>query len=42
MTGIPPNYELNYSRNAMEFYTDLLIELKTTDRAIEKVLELNK
>jgi C-terminal processing protease CtpA/Prc len=42
MTGIPPNYELNYSRNAMEFYTDLLTELKTNDRAIEKVIELIK
>ncbi len=42
MTGIPPNYELNYSRNTKEFYIDLLTELKTNDRAIEKVIELNK
>ncbi len=42
MIGIPPNYELNYSRNAKEFYTDLLTELKINDRAIEKVIELNK
>ena len=40
MTGIPPNYELNYSRNAKVFYTDLLTELKSNDRAIEKVIEL--
>ena len=40
--GIPVDYELNYPRNAQQFYSDLLLELKTNDRAIEKVIQLNK
>ena len=42
MSGIPPDYKFNYSRNAREFYLNLLTELKTNDRAIEKVIELNE
>jgi len=39
--GIPPDYDLNYSQNAKDFYTNMLLELKKEDRAIEKVIELN-
>lgn len=42
MIGIPPNYKFSYSRNVKKFYIDLLAELKTTDKAIEKILELNE
>ncbi len=42
MTGIPTDYEINYSRIAKDFYMDLLIELKTNDKAIEKVIELDE
>ncbi|MEQ8303067.1 MAG: S41 family peptidase [Cyclobacteriaceae bacterium] len=38
--GIPPDYELNYNRDPLKFYTDLLEELKTNDRAIEKVVAM--
>ena len=41
MSGIPPDYKFNYSRNAREFYLNFLTELKTNDKAIEKVIELN-
>ena len=41
-SGIPPDFELNYSQNAEEFYNNLLMELKKKDRAIEKVIELNE
>jgi C-terminal processing protease CtpA/Prc len=40
--GIPPDYDLNYSQNAEDFYNNLLLELKKEDGAIEKVIELNE
>ncbi|MCC1485532.1 S41 family peptidase [Winogradskyella immobilis] len=42
MNGIPSDYKFNYNRNAKEFYMNLLTELKTNDKAIEKIIELNK
>jgi len=42
MNGIPSDYKLNYSRNAKDFYLDMLKELKTNDKAIEKIIELNE
>ncbi len=42
MNGIPADYELNYSRKTKEFYDNLLLELKTNDKAIEKVIKLSK
>ncbi|MBV7270677.1 S41 family peptidase [Winogradskyella luteola] len=40
--GIPTNYDLDYVRDTKEFYNSLLLELKTKDRAIEKVIELSE
>ena len=39
--GIPADYNLDYEINAKEFYKNLIFELKTKDRAIEKVMKLN-
>lgn len=41
-TGIPPHYDLGYVRDTKEFYNNLLLELKTKDRAIEKAIELSE
>ncbi|MTI32520.1 S41 family peptidase, partial [Xanthovirga aplysinae] len=40
--GIPTDYKLNYSKCAPLFYKNLLMELRTEDKAIEKVIELEK
>ena len=40
--GIPPDYDLDYPKPAIEFYNLLLNELKTYDLAIEKVIELSE
>ncbi|KAA1239852.1 S41 family peptidase [Aquimarina sp. RZ0] len=40
--GIPPDYDLDYPKSGIEFYNLLIDELKTNDRAIEKVIELSK
>lgn len=41
-TGIPSVYDLNYAKEAVSFYKQLLQELQTADRAIEKAIELSK
>lgn len=40
--GIPADYNIDYKRDSREFYKRFLIELQTSDKAIEKVFELNK
>jgi C-terminal processing protease CtpA/Prc len=40
VTGIPPNHTIEYPRDEDEFFKSIHNELKTNDRAIEKVLEL--
>ena len=38
--GIPTDYHINYNRNPEDFYNNLLLELKTQDKVIEKVIQL--
>jgi carboxyl-terminal processing protease len=40
--GIPTDYDLSYPKSGIEFYNLLLDELKTNDKAIEKVIELSE
>jgi carboxyl-terminal processing protease len=40
--GIPADYNINYNLNAIDFYNDLIEELKKGDKAIETVFRIIK
>ena len=40
VSGIPPNYNIDYPRDEYEFFKFMYSDLNTKDKAIEKVLEL--
>jgi carboxyl-terminal processing protease len=42
VSGVPPDYKIEYPREENELLKSMNIELKTKDRAIEKVIELMK
>ena len=42
VVGIPPDYEIDYPRAEYELFKSLNTELKTNDRAIEKVIKLTE
>jgi len=42
VSGVPPDYLIEYPRNKDELFKLMNIELKTEDRAIEKVINLTK
>jgi len=42
VTGVPPDYRIEYPRSKDELFKSLNIELETEDRAIEKVIQMTK